>query len=277
MKQLLLLFVLSALCATPVCAVPGPHSVPPASFLDFHVDNVPQLTFEVAYDKTVQARLAHHFHLSGPAMCRYVSRNLVLSHLKSPEKMRVYCITPTGREYYVVMTLPKGAAVFAQRYSGKPVLRLVCGNPLVAALPALPPLAATNVASPVKTAVESALEQQITPTVADSPVFLNAGGLAEVAAPVINTVGAGEVVVTAAGSSLGWLPLAGGAFAGAIAQQTNLFTNSGGGGGTFPSGPTPNGPSPAPEPSPCLVLVLGGMGLAAARYLRRASATRVTE
>ena len=59
------------------------RSVPPASFLNYHVDTVSELTFEVTYDRVVQARLAHHFHLSGPALCAYVRDNLVLKRLPS--------------------------------------------------------------------------------------------------------------------------------------------------------------------------------------------------
>ena len=42
------------------------RSVPPASFLNYHVDTVPQLAFEVTYDHVVQARLSRHFHLPAP-------------------------------------------------------------------------------------------------------------------------------------------------------------------------------------------------------------------
>ena len=129
----------------------------------------PQLTFEVTYDRVVRARLAHHFHLSGPAMCAYVQDNLVLKHLTKPFRTRVYCISPRGREYYVVMTLKRGSEVFAMRRTGQPILRLVCGNPLVAALPPTPAKKAAAARPPVSQVKPATLAKAAPPTAPVSP------------------------------------------------------------------------------------------------------------
>ena len=48
------------------------------------------------------------------------------------------------------MTLKRGSEVFAMRRTGKPILRLVCGNPLVAALPPTPAKKAAAARPPVE-------------------------------------------------------------------------------------------------------------------------------
>ena len=107
----------------------GHGSVPPASFLKYHVGTVPELSQEVTLSPLVRARLAHHFHVSETAMSRYVSRNLTLSHLKKSGYYQVACVRPNGREYWVKSHLPAGTLVF-----GAPTLESlwVGGRPVVA-------------------------------------------------------------------------------------------------------------------------------------------------
>ncbi len=235
LKQALLLLGLALLTACPAAAFPAMRSVPPESFLDYHVDTVPQLSFEVAYDSAVRARLAHHFHLSGPALCAYVRNNMVLQHLRRPLKTRVYCVRPDGREFFVIMTLKTGTPVFALRRTGEPILRLVCGNPLVAALPPAPNKAVAKLPRAVKTHVAGARLLQATPQAA-APVTAPAASLAATTS-LIQATGAGDVFLTSAGGSsgswLGWVPLAGGTLA--------FLSHSGGGTGTGGSGGTSTG------------------------------------
>ena len=110
-------------------------SVPPASFLNYHVSTLRELSQEVTLDPAVRARLANHFHVSEAQITRYVRQNLVLTHLKKGGRYRVACVGHDGREFWVESRLPKGTAVFASRATGRPILKLACGNPMVSSLP----------------------------------------------------------------------------------------------------------------------------------------------
>ncbi len=278
-RSALIFCALTLTAAVPVGAFPAMRSVPPESFLDYHVDTVPQLTFEVAYDPAVRARLARHFHLSGSAMCAYVRDNLALQTLSKPLKTRVYCVRPDGGEFSVLMTLKAGSQVFALRRTGKPILRLVCGNPLVAALPPTLKKAIAKAPRLVKPRVAAAKLLQAAPQV----VTKVAPSLAAVSAPttvgLIQTEGVGDVLFTAGGGAgaswLGGVPLAGGTLAllshtggghGGGSTGPDSFTPLGGGGhqstGVIPITPTPNTPpAPVPEPNPALVLLLGSVAV----------------
>ena len=136
-----------ALAAAPVLAAGhvGLHlPVPPASFLDYHVSTVYELSQEVTLNPAVRARLANHFHISEAQMTQYIQRNLVLTHLQNPGRYRVACVGRDGQEFWVEARLPKGTPVFASRASGKPILKLACGNPLVSSLPPVIQTAAYN-------------------------------------------------------------------------------------------------------------------------------------
>ena len=113
----------------------GHSSVPPASFLNYHVSSVHELSQEVTLDPSVRARLANHFHITQAQITTYVRHNLVLTHLQKSGRYTVACVGHDGREYWVQSHLPKGTAVFASRATGNPVLKLACGNPMVSSLP----------------------------------------------------------------------------------------------------------------------------------------------
>jgi len=133
--------VLPTLClfaAVPVLAAGHPRvdgSVPPASFLNYHVSTVHELSQEVTLDPTVRARLANHFHISEAQITQYVRQNLVLTHLQKGGNYRVACVGRDGREYWIEAHLPAGTAIFASRATGRPILKLACGNPMVSSLP----------------------------------------------------------------------------------------------------------------------------------------------
>lgn len=129
---------LGLILVTPVLAAghPTAHaSVPPASFLNYHVSTVRELSQEVTIDPSVRARLANHFHISETQITQYVRRNLVLTHLKRGGTYRVACVGRDGQEYWIESHLPAGTAVFASRVTGHPILKLACGNPMVSSLP----------------------------------------------------------------------------------------------------------------------------------------------
>ena len=116
-------------------ALPGPVTLPPDSFIDQHVASLSQMSQQVTLDPVVRRRLARHFHTSGPAVVRYIQHNLVLKRTTTAQRYRVYCISQTGREYTINSRLPVGTPVFVMRATGKPILKLACGNPMVAELP----------------------------------------------------------------------------------------------------------------------------------------------
>ena len=269
--------MLMACLVSPAQAFIASRSVPPASFLHYHVDTVSELTFEVTYDQVVQARLAHHFHLSGQAMCAYVRDNLVLKRLAAPYRTRVYCISPRGREYFVVMTLKRGTPVFALRRTGQPILRLVCGNPLVAALPpSAPKAAAARPRPPVQRVKPTLLERAATPA---APV---ASVPAAPSLPFVTTVSGSpsEMLFTQVGSGgspgwLGWLPVLGGVI-GVLSHGGGAHGGTpsvSGGPGTPPlfvtshGGPPTPPVQPVPEPSPACVLLIGALALGAWRVV----------
>lgn len=113
----------------------GHSSVPPASFLNYHVSTVKELSQEVTLDPAVRGRLARHFHITPTQMTAYIRRNLVLTHLRKGGDYRVACVKRNGEEYWVESHLPAGTPVFASRVTGSPVLKLACGNPMVSSLP----------------------------------------------------------------------------------------------------------------------------------------------
>jgi hypothetical protein len=113
----------------------GGSSVPPASFLNYHVATVQELSQEVTLDPAVRGRLARHFHITPSQMTTYIRRNLVLTRLHTSGSYRIACIRRNGREFWVESKLPAGTPVFASRITGNPVLKLACGNPMVSSLP----------------------------------------------------------------------------------------------------------------------------------------------
>ena len=68
-------------------------------------------------------------------MTQYIRQNLVLTRLQKSGYYRVACVGPGGREYWINARLPAGTAVFASRATGRPILKLACGNPMVSSLP----------------------------------------------------------------------------------------------------------------------------------------------
>ena len=122
-----LISTLWVFAAMPVVAAGQPRlhaSVPPASFLNYHVSTVHELSQEVTLDPAVRARLANHFHISEAQITQYVRQNLVLTHLKWSGYYRVACVGRNGQEFWITSHLPKGTPIFASRATGHPILKL---------------------------------------------------------------------------------------------------------------------------------------------------------
>lgn len=261
------LAALAAVC--PASADPF-LSVPPASFLNYHVATVSELSQEVALDPLVRARLARHFHRSEADMTAYIRENLTLTRLPKSGVYRVACVTPRGREYSITERLAAGTPVFASVHTGKPILKLACGNPLVATLPPATPKPKPVVKvkrAPAVLVTPATLEKPApeappaTPTmftfaVPTSPLVVTAPAEA---APLTQVADI-QQVLTSKGGGFSFLPVA------AVAGVAALWPK--GGGSTPP--PAPPAPPPAvPEPSPLLLLALGGAALVGWRVRTR--------
>ncbi len=289
-----LLFSLAVLGGLPTAglALPGSVAVPPDSFINQHVSSLSQMSQQVTLDPVVRRRLARHFHTSGPAVVRYIQKNLVLKKTTMAQRYQVYCISHTGREYTINSRLPIGTPVFVMRSTGKPILKLACGNPMVAELP------------PVKTKVGPYTSPELAnlPKPGPAPILpgLSHNG------PVVVAMNSGPgVVVTPApitqvGGVISSLPIRGGHFpigllagipiiagitshggnngspAGTGTGTTGTGTGTTGTGtgttgtgtgttgtgtGTTGTGTTGPGPGPVPEPSTSAAFAVGAAGL----------------
>ena len=260
--------------------------IPPDSFLNYPVGTVPELAHQVGSDPAVQARLARHFHMSPAALRSYLGANLVLTRLPKAQRLHVWCVSRSGREYMLTQRLPAGTPVFALAGTRQPLFKKSCGNPLIAALPYVAPkkLAlkprrpAPRLAPPVVAsdpAAESATLRPVViqpglvaftglvdvPGVQPPPVIKVAGYTAvltrpsrNILAPLLALAGLGSLFPAAlTASNAAGIPLAGGGTGGT-------------GGGTGPVivpvlGPTD--PATVPEPSPLLVFGFTALGGAA--------------
>jgi len=264
--------------------------VPPASFINYHVDTVHQLSEQMAYDAVVRGRLARHFHLNGPQIVSYVQKNLALSYLKTAGTYRVACVTPSGHEYYVNQRLPKGTPVFALISTGQPILKRACGNPLVSSLPAAVPKRLNQTAQRVVShAGKPALAEAPATTQDPGDIIASSTVPGDTTLTEVPGLAGGDVGdlgpftrVSPSLASLGGggggfgLPLAGLAALGAA----GLFgTHHGGSNNSTPvipmptPTPTPSPVAAAPEPSEVAVYGIGALGLFALGYARRRRST----
>ncbi len=298
-----LLFSLAALGGLPALAsaLPLGGAVPPDSFINQNVSSVGDMRQQVTLDPVVRRRLARHFHTSGPAVVRYIQDNLVLKKLGTTARYQVYCIARDGREYVINSRLVAGTPVFVMRTTGKPVLKLACGNPMMASLPpvvkkapyeqgapqlaALPPAASTKIAptlapgAPLIVAsgnVPGALIMPAAVKVAALPIALHTGGgfplgyLAGI--PILAGIighggGNGNSGTTGPGTTSG--TTGPGTTSGTTSGGTTSGTTSGGttsgttsGGTTSGTTSGTTGVTPVPEPSGAAAFVVGAVGLA---------------
>ena len=209
--------------------VPVQTIVPADSFIARHVGTVTELHQQITLDPVVRRRLARHFHTSAPAVTRYIQENLVLTTLKKSGRYQVYCVGRTGQEYTINSRLAAGTPVFVLRSTGQPVLKLACGNPMVAALPPV----TTKVADYRSPALAPALGAEAAP-VPLSPLAPNSPVIVAMA----DTPGVVVMPTTKVAGFIGQLPVPhGGGFPlGYLAAIPVIATVAGGhGGGTSPS------------------------------------------
>lgn len=268
-----LLFSLAVLGSLPMSALalPGSVALPPDSFINQHVASMSQMSQQVTLDPVVRRRLARHFHTSGPAVVRYIQNNLILKKTTTAQRYQVYCISSTGREYTINSRLPIGTPVFVMRSTGKPILKLACGNPMVAELPPVKtkigPYTSPELASlpkPVPTAIPSELASN-GPVV----VAMNSGpGVVILPAPITKVGGVISSLPVRSGNFpiglLAGIPIiAGIASHGGNNSGTPTGTTGTGTGTTGTGTGTDTGPSPGPvpEPSTPAAFAVGAAGL----------------
>lgn len=190
---------LTGLLPLAASAAPVQELVPADSFIVRHINTVPQLYQQISLDPVVRCRLARHFHTSAPAVTRYIQDNLVLTKLKKSDHYQVYCVGRSGQEYVINSRIAAGTPVFVLRATGQPVLKLACGNPMVASLP------------PVKTKV-AAYHSLMTSPPAAPPAATAAVPPLKSSGPVVvamtDTPGVIVMPTTKVGGFIGQLPMA---------------------------------------------------------------------
>lgn len=286
-------FSLIVSCGLPLSVFASPRVlvVPPDSFINQHVDSVAQLRQQVTLDPVVRRRLACHFHTSGPAIVRYIQDNLVLKKTTRTQRYHVYCISRTGCEYVINAHLLIGTPVFVMRTTGKPVLKLACGNPMVATLPFVeknkamtpPQMADVPLEAPAKIAPSLIPNGPIITSANFGPgVYITSPAVTEVL-PYLSSISS-----SGGGSPLGYLagiPILTGIISHGTGGSTNTGgTNTGGPdtggmgtgtGGTNTGGTSTGGsntrPAPVPEPGAPVAFAIGGAGLALLAGARRRS------
>ena len=215
-------------------AVPVNAVVPADSFINQHVDTETQMGQQVTLDPVVRRRLARHFHTSGPAVVRYIQNNLVLKKLQTASTYQVYCISPTGREYTIKSHLAAGTPVFVSKVTGKPVLKLACGNPMVASLPPEVKKSPSIEGTPQMAALPSTTAAAVAPVLAPgAPVIVAMNDVpGSVFTPVQKVLPYPATLLTKGG---GHLPLG---FLAGIPVIAGLIGHGGGGNGNTPGGTT---------------------------------------
>ncbi len=254
----------------------GYTSVPPASFLNYHVNDLSSLSQEVTLDHAVCHRLALHFHLTDAAMKDYIHRNLALAYLKETGIYEIACVRSNGTEYWVKEDLPKGTPIFVSGVTERPILKLACGNPMVSALPtarvathspAAPELAETF--SQVQTALSTQPDLKSSADTMDMTLVAdNAAGMIPATSLIPQVEVAGSLQSLGSASVTNLFPFAAGL---AVLGLSSHGGNSGG------STPQSAPPTPVPEGTTLfslMMLLLGGGGALALRQKSKRSTVK---
>lgn len=126
-----MLLCIMALCCPVISQAAVP---PPGSFLTKSVSNPEELAKLIESDKRVGERYSRHFGMSVKELAEYARKNLKVSQLKTSGKFTAYYISSGNRILVHTKSFKAGRKVFVTP-DGKPVIDVVCGNPLVRSLP----------------------------------------------------------------------------------------------------------------------------------------------
>jgi hypothetical protein len=252
--------------------------MPPNSYLRQPAESRFQLVQQVRTDPVVSARFQRHFAMSHDEVVEYFS-TLRTSRLEEGGRYLVWHVREgDGQHMTRWLTVSRGEPVFIDE-SGRPILKVVCGNPLVDRTVARRAAPTEIVAAPpTQVAVTPPVVEEQQAFVPASPtlVALTPPPLVEVAdvrgvmppelavvTPVITPVAPAVVPMIAAAPAF---PL----WAGLLPAAALLFPRDGDGGpgdlGSIPLGGAPVGTAVVPEPASMLLL---GAGAAAVAFRRR--------
>ncbi|MCX7993574.1 MAG: hypothetical protein N2651_07870 [Fimbriimonadales bacterium] len=143
--------------------------VPRNSYIVRPVASARELANQIRTEPIVAQRYARHFRRSAWDFAEYVEKELRMTRLSRAQTFNIYYAPPDGRLMVVRRTLPKGTPVFAEKKTGKPILKANCGNPLTPAA-AIPvsrtqlPIEITAVATPMPVFTEAITQPRI-PTI----------------------------------------------------------------------------------------------------------------
>jgi hypothetical protein len=244
------------------------------SYLTYKVYSISQLIQQVESSPTIRLHYAKTFHVSGNKVVPYLRNNVVESYIQETGKYTVYCVRPNGLIYPTVQHFQRGTKVFALR-NGQPVMKWLCGNPLMSFLPAVHEVVKpvvkviTKVSPSVETLVPTQPTQEEVPVEEVMPVYqpkvpVMASPIA-VTAPFSTSSHFSPISLlpiallpTFGGHGHGGKPPVGGGASG---------TGGGGGGGGRPPGVVPEAGSGVAVALGCLLL---GIAIFAASARKRA-------
>lgn len=221
--------------------------MPRHAFLERPVSNTSQLVAQLASNKTVLDRYERHFAMSESELMAYF-QTLTPGKLSETKARWVYLVREDGMIDMRSETLKAGTKVFVDP-SGKPILVMSCGNPLV-----VPKNPVSLDSMPLNSSNSDLADIPVSP---EAEASVPSPDLVEpTAAPIpeIASVPPTEVTQSAAQPILGSL---GGAPAGLLAFLPLLGQSHGAG-----------GRSVVPEPATFAVIAVGLAGLMARKRVR---------
>lgn len=228
--------------------------MPRHSFLVHPVANTSDLVNQVSENRTVLDRYERHFAMTGKQVVAYM-KTLRVGRILETKVRNVYLVREDGMLDMKPELVKAGTKVFMDP-TGKPILMVVCGNPMVA------PKESVNFDNPSLNSSTSefadipvAQDSEAAP-MADAIQPADATPIEEIATtppPTVITETAAQPIIAAAGPNLGgllgFLPLLG------------IH-----GGGSTPGTPPP--PPTTPEPASVVALTIAAVGVIAMRRSR---------
>ena len=179
-------------------------TVPKGSYVRRHVSSVKELAAQINKDPVVRNRFARHFGVRPDQLTTYLLDNVTITRVTAKTPKKVYFVTRNGKMVARNKWLRPGAAIFALKDTGEPLLVQACGNPVLKTLPprekvkaegpqVLPAIRVSELPAPpapVPTATQPLMAAAL-PTTAPPPL------------PPANTVAVAPTTAATAASSVG--------------------------------------------------------------------------
>jgi hypothetical protein len=218
------------------------------SFIDYPIHSTGDLIQQIRKDPAVADRYERNFAMTEDQVIQYIA-GLHLDHLPESGLFDVYSVPPDGHIKWHQQKLQKGTSVFCDA-SGKPVMLLKCGNPLIMSTPT-PPSATPGPPAPMVYLPPTPAEVPPTAMVPAPPPETPADVYVP---PSAEPIPPAEAAFSGTGAAVGeanygWLGFL--VAGGVIYGLTTIH------GGHHQTPPTP----PVPEPASVAFLTLGVTGL----------------